>query len=219
MAVSMLAVFVSAAGAHTPGATLTCEDGLQVDLLYYEPAGINTVDVSIDGTAVDGSPFTFSETLHKSWSVGSPTVGHSAVVDVKAWDDPTGAEGWTKTFELKIPACQEPTPTATPVPTPTATPVPTPTATPDPTPTPTPTGTPDTEVTPTPTTRPTPTPTPSGTVVAETGTPRITPPSTDGLASDAGTSGPGNGLALVLVLLGGASIALLPVTSRRSRRR
>jgi hypothetical protein len=39
------------------------------------------------------------------------------------------------------------------------------------------------------------------------------------VATDAGTSGPGTGLALVLVLLGGASLLMLPVTTRRARRR
>ena len=68
MAVSMLAIFVGSTVAHTPQASLSCRHGLEVDLLYYEPAGTNTVDVSIDGVAVDGSPFTFSDTFQKHWS-------------------------------------------------------------------------------------------------------------------------------------------------------
>ena len=107
---------------------------------------------------------------------------------------------------LVVAACPVPTPTTEPVPTPTTEPVPTPTTEPVPTPTTPPVAT------------PTPKPTPSGTNVAETGTPRITPPPTDGLAADNGSSGPGTGLALVLVLLAGSSLALLPATRRQTRR-
>ena len=93
-----------------------------------------------------------------------------------------------------------------------AEPEPTPTPTPEPTPTPTPepTGTPEPEVTPTPTVAPTPTPT--GTGVAETGTPRVTPPSTDATVGEGGSNGTG-GLPIVLVAIAGilaASLALLP---------
>jgi len=147
---------------------------------------------------------------------------------------------------LVVAACPVPTPTTAPVPTPTTEPVPTPTTEPVPTPTTEPVPTPTTEPVPTPTTEPVPTPTtepvptpttppvatpttppvatptpkptPSGTNVAETGTPRITPPPTDGLAADNGSSGPGTGLALVLVLLAGSSLALLPATRRQTRR-
>ena len=39
--------------AHTPSATFTCNSDnqavLKADLTLYEPAGTNTVDVSIDG--------------------------------------------------------------------------------------------------------------------------------------------------------------------------
>ena len=114
----------------------------------------------------------------------------------------------------------EPTPTPTPEPTPTPTPEPTPTPTPEPTPTPTPepTGTPEPEVTPTPTVAPTPTPT--GTGVAETGTPRVTPPSTDATVGEGGTGSAGSGLAPVLLLLGGLALAgaLLRPAGARIRR-
>jgi hypothetical protein len=122
----------------------------------------------------------------------------------------------------------------TPTPEPTATPEPEVTPTPEPEVTPTPepevTPTPEPEVTPTPVT-PTPTPaptdaatatpqaTPSGNVEQETGTPRITPPSTDTTVMGGdGTSG--NSLGFVLLLLGGLSLAgalLRPAGSRIRR--
>jgi Mg-chelatase subunit ChlD len=113
-----------------------------------------------------------------------------------------------------------PTPTDQPTPTPTDQPTPTPTDQPTPTPTATPTGTPDTEVTPTPTATATtrPTPTPSGTVEAGTGTPRVTPPSTD-TSPTGGNGGPAN-FSLILGLLSGlALIATMTPASLRRRSR
>ena len=129
MAVGLLLTFAGIASAHTPSASLTCEGGLKVDLSLYETAGANTVSVSIDGVAVAGSPFTFSDSYSNTWPVAPATTAHTAKVVVLAWDDPTGSNGWSKTFDLSIDACQQPT--ATPVPT--ATPTAKPTATPKPT--------------------------------------------------------------------------------------
>jgi prealbumin domain-containing protein len=144
--------------AHTPNVTLTCQNSLVVNLTQYNAGGSNTVAVSIDGSAVAGSPFSFTSSYSHTFAVTPPTASHTATVAINAWDDPTGSKGWTKTFNLSIAACvqatPEPTPTPTPEPTPTPTPEPTPTPTPEPTPTPTP------EPTPTPTPEPTPTPTP-----------------------------------------------------------
>jgi hypothetical protein len=79
------------------------------------------------------------------------------------------------------------------------------------------TPTPEPEVTPTPEPEVTPTPAPTGTVEAVTGTPRVTPPSTDATIGG-GSTGTG-GLPIVLVAIGGilaASLALLP--RRRTNR-
>jgi hypothetical protein len=111
-----------------------------------------------------------------------------------------------------------PTPTIEPTPTPTIEPTPTPTIEPTPTPTVEPTKTPEPEVTPTPTVAPTPTPAPSGTVEAETGTPRITPPSTDSGVGNGGPNGTG-GLPIVLVALAGLLVTSLALTPRRRTNR
>ena len=114
----------AAVAAHTPRVSLTCEDGLRVNLTQYNGNGTNSVAVSIDGAPVAGSPFTFSGSFSQTFAAEPPTEAHTATVAVTAWDDPNGNRGWTRTFELSIDACVEPTPTPTPVP-------PTPTPTPD----------------------------------------------------------------------------------------
>jgi hypothetical protein len=163
---------------HTPNVSLTCDHGLKVNLTSYNASkgDANTVAVSIDGVAVAGSPFAFGASYSNTWEVTPLTVAHTAKVVVSAWDDPNGASGWSKTFNLELPACVKPTPTPTPKPTPTPTPEPTPTPTPEPTPTPTPepTPTPTPAPTPTPTPEPTPTPTPAPTPTP-TPTPEPTP--------------------------------------------
>ena len=98
---------------HTPKATLDCTHGLKVDLTYYEPGGTNTVDISIDGVEVDGSPFTFATTFHRTFAIGDLTVPHYADVVVSAWDDPHGSEGWSASIHLTLDACEEPTPVPT----------------------------------------------------------------------------------------------------------
>ncbi|MEI7742777.1 MAG: hypothetical protein WCK58_03375, partial [Chloroflexota bacterium] len=115
-------VLVSAGGvvAHTPTVSLTCQDGLKVSLTAYNAGqgAANTVSVSIDDVPVAGSPFAFAGSYTRQWAVAPATVAHTAKVVVFAWDDPTGSHGWSKTFNLSIIACEQPTPTPTPTPTP-----------------------------------------------------------------------------------------------------
>jgi hypothetical protein len=203
-ALAALLLLVGTAGtaaAHNQYTGMNCDEGLYVVLTSYRTGGTNTVDVSIDGSPVAGSPFTFETGFRESWNVTPRTQPHTATIVVSAWDDPTGSEGWSKTINLSMPACEQ----ATPTPEVTATPTPEVTSTPEVTATPTP------EVTSTPEA------TPKGTVEAETGTPRATPPATDGLDTSSGE--PGGGLPLVLVLLAGSSLALLPTARRRVRGR
>ena len=195
-AVLLLAAVVGLAAAHTPNASLSCDGGLHVSLVDYESQFTNTVAISIDGSPISGSPFTFGSNFVHSYSLGDPTKPHTATVDVHAGDDPTGSEGWSVSYELRAAACAEPTPTPTPTPTLTATPTPDPTATPDPTEKPT------------------------GEVDAATGRPRTTlPPTATADGSDDG--GTLSGLPTVLIALLGIAVAigLLSPSSNRFRRR
>lgn len=93
-------------------------------------------------------------------------------------------------------------------------------ADPTPTPKPTPTEVAPTDGQPTPT-EAVPTPTqPSGSVLAETGKPKVTLPPTDTI-DGSGTGGTGSGLPIILIALLGIAVAigLLSPTSNRSRRR
>jgi outer membrane biosynthesis protein TonB len=215
--------------AHTPKVSLTCEYGLKVNLTQYNTNGTNSVAISIDGVPAAGSPFTFGASYVKTFAVEPPTAAHTALVVVSAWDDPNGNRGWSKTFQLSIDACVEPTPE----PTPTPTPEPTPTPTPEPTPTPTPTPTPEVEEEPSPETEdtePTPTPTPetdvepstnpepTGEVEGSTGTPttpRATLPPTDTVEGASETAG-GDAWRLVLLAMAGAIAAMLTLTPARA---
>ena len=109
--------------AHTPDASLGCSGAktvLTVDLVDYESEGTNTVSLTVDGHGIVSE--TFATEWHYSDDTLDPTKAHTAVVDVAAWDDPDGSEGWSWHHELTASACV--TPTATPTPRPTATPPP-----------------------------------------------------------------------------------------------
>ncbi len=65
----------AAVAAHTPRVSLTCEDGLRVNLTQYNGNGTNSVAVAIDGAPVAGSPFTFSGSFSQTFAVEPPTRG------------------------------------------------------------------------------------------------------------------------------------------------
>ena len=136
-----------------------------------------------------GSPFTFGDTFHQSWTVSPATSAHTAKVVVSAWDDPTGSEGWSKIYDLSIGACEKSTPTPDPTATPTDKPTQTPVATA--------------------------TPKPTGTVEGNTGVPEITPPPTDTLGTTG--TGTGSGLPLILAAVAALILAVLFVTPARKR--
>jgi LPXTG-motif cell wall-anchored protein len=100
----------SSASAHVDAVVASCEAGLVINLVDYDPAGVNTISVSIDGASATSASFgaSFSTVL----PFGDPFVTHSYRVSVVAWDDPTGAIGWTfDTGTRGIPVCAETTTT------------------------------------------------------------------------------------------------------------
>ncbi len=103
-------VCTATASAHTAPIGASCEAGLSVALTDYSGDGVNTVRVWIDGTA--RATTSFGASTSARYSFGDPTVSHTWRVSVTAWDDPTGANGWTfDTGTLTIPVCAEPTTT------------------------------------------------------------------------------------------------------------
>lgn len=104
IAASMLSVAPTMA--HTPSASTGCADGLPyvtTDLLSYGQGA--TVSIQVDGRTILFESFTGD--FHDTKRLGSGYVAHDVIVDVIATDDPTGANGWTRTFVLRTPPCKE----------------------------------------------------------------------------------------------------------------
>jgi hypothetical protein len=100
-------VCTATASAHTAPIAANCESGLSVVLTDYSADGVNTVRVWIDGAP--RATTSFGASTSATYTFGDPTVSHTWRVSVTAWDDPTGANGWTfDTGTLTIPVCAEP---------------------------------------------------------------------------------------------------------------
>lgn len=116
------------ASAHTPVIHAGCvnnEPTLSVDLTQYSASSNkhkNTVTVTEDGKVTLLATTNFSSTFHQTFnsestpSTGSADEAHTYSVAIKAWDDPTGKNGWTTTLPAASPKCVE-----TPPPPPTTT--------------------------------------------------------------------------------------------------
>jgi hypothetical protein len=136
-AILAVIVFVGVINAHTPQATLECDQigtpTLTVVLLKYNGNGTNQIRITVDGEVIIET--TFIQEYALTVQDLDPFTSHSAFVQVYAWDDPTGSKGFSKEYTLSLEPCQEsPTPSPTPEVTPSPTPVPS--ASPDPTPAP-----------------------------------------------------------------------------------
>jgi hypothetical protein len=209
VAAALLLLYAGVADAHVPSAALTCQDGspvLGINLTRYNAGYTNTVSASVDGTVVL-STTVFGTSYSNSFDISNPLIGHTAQVVVKAGDDPTGSQGWTKTLSLSLPACQQPTPTPTPTPTATPTPTLTPTPTPTPTPRPTPSGSVEatSSASPSGSVEATSSASPSGGVEAATATPGTTVPATNAIG--AVTGGPGSSLGFLIILFAAVLLA------------
>jgi len=172
--------------AHELAASLTCGEnnspGLNIALGDFSADVTNTVAASIDGVSV--LPVTTFTTSYTSQiPAGDATVGHTAVVNVTAGDDPTGSNGWTREFDLTVDPCQDATSTP-------------------------PSSAPSTAPSSAPSTAPStaPSASPSGGVEAATATPHATVPAT-GTADQAPPSGPSSSLGFLLILF--AVVALV----------
>jgi LPXTG-motif cell wall-anchored protein len=93
--------------AHTPIFTPGCEgeqSTLTVHLKDYQvrDGKTNTVVVSVDGKELKSAEFGRD---YKETFTAAGDVKHTFAVEVKAWDDPNGNQGWTKDYSAETPAC------------------------------------------------------------------------------------------------------------------
>ncbi len=104
-AASLMVIGLSTtASAHTAPISASCEAGLAVSLTDYSADGVNTVRVWIDGA--ERANTAFGASTSASFSFGDPNVTHTWRVSVSAFDDPTGANGWSfDTGTNSIPVC------------------------------------------------------------------------------------------------------------------
>ncbi|MPZ83742.1 MAG: hypothetical protein GEV28_26455 [Actinophytocola sp.] len=115
--VAATAVLVGMAGtasAHTPKVKADCtENGtsLTVKLVSYNDQKDNTVKITDGDTVVDEA--TFGESYDFAKDDFDNTVQHEFTVEVKAWDDPKGKEGWSFTKSKTVEACVEAPPEET----------------------------------------------------------------------------------------------------------
>lgn len=93
-AVTSIAIgaFAAQASAHTAPIVADC-DSVRVVLTDYNPAGVNSVTVYIDGSLRNTT--TFGADTSATYPFTDPTVSHTWRVVVSAWDDPTGSNGWS----------------------------------------------------------------------------------------------------------------------------
>lgn len=123
------------ASAHKPEIKAECtEDGtvLSVHLKQYKEKGENSVTV-MDNDAVLLEKTVFESNFEQTFDGLDATIEHVFTVEVKAWDDPDGEHGFTKTMTAETEACVEPPPPSSepPAPTTTTTPAPQPAPAPE----------------------------------------------------------------------------------------
>lgn len=117
VAALMIGVFAGTASAHTVAASASCQPGVRVDLSNYDNSvgHVNHVTVTVDGVVkIDqnfGSAYGVTVPVPQDSSV------HTWTVAVTAWDDPTGSNGWTKTYQGRVGPCDTTPPTVITVPT------------------------------------------------------------------------------------------------------
>ncbi|WP_378144318.1 hypothetical protein ACFJGV_12695 [Cnuibacter sp. UC19_7] len=102
---------VSAASAHEPRASVTCQQ-LTVTLEDYNSNATNTVEVWVDDTVVQ--PETpFETSFARTYAFDDSTVAHTYRVSVHASDDPDGSRGYSVDESGSSTACPPAAPTVT----------------------------------------------------------------------------------------------------------
>jgi LPXTG-motif cell wall-anchored protein len=113
-AAATLVGMAGTASAHVPDIKAECTESgtvLRVHLEKYDSQGENTVKIT-DGDTVLLDTTKFGSSFDKSFDGLDATVEHTFTADVKAFDDPDGKHGFTKTLTATAEACVEAPPTS-----------------------------------------------------------------------------------------------------------
>lgn len=103
------------ASAHRGSITAECYNGVPkavVNLRDYN----GTNQIALKNNNVDFGPSTFGKELKDTYDLGDPTIQHTVIYRVLAWDDLQEQHGWSFHGTIVVPACQQPAPTTTAVP-------------------------------------------------------------------------------------------------------
>jgi hypothetical protein len=105
-ALILIGICTTTASAHTAPITANCQTGLTVTLTDYNADGVNTLRVWIDGA--ERATTTFGASASVNYAFGDLTTTHTWRVVVSAFDDPSGANGWSfDTGTSTVPVCAE----------------------------------------------------------------------------------------------------------------
>ena len=114
VAAAALVGMAGTASAHKPEIKAECTDAgtvLEVHLKQYNGNGENSVTV-MDGEEVLLEKTVFQSDFDQKFEGLDATVEHTFTVDVKAHDDPSGSQGFTKVMTATAEACVTPPPTS-----------------------------------------------------------------------------------------------------------
>ena len=92
VAAAVVGIGSGTAMAHQKNVSHTCQ-GLSVNLIDYGTGDVNRVIVTING--VQQVNQVFGSSFSQNFTFANPAVNNTYQVVVTAWDDPTGAFGWT----------------------------------------------------------------------------------------------------------------------------
>ncbi|MGH3876033.1 MAG: hypothetical protein ACRDSK_03250 [Actinophytocola sp.] len=114
VAAAALVGMAGTASAHKPEIKAECTDAgtvLEVHLKQYNGNGENSVTV-MDGEEVLLEKTVFQSDFDQKFEGLDATVEHTFTVDVKAHDDPSGEQGFTKVMTATAEACVTPPPSS-----------------------------------------------------------------------------------------------------------
>jgi hypothetical protein len=107
LTVGVTTFVATAASAHTPKVSATCT-ALSVDLKDYQTRGGKTNHVKVTQAGDVVADVDFGASYKDKFNFANSKVNNTWEVKVTAWDDPTGSQGFTKTFSGTTADCAPP---------------------------------------------------------------------------------------------------------------